>query len=888
MSWMHALRERLRPLFGRERLEAEMDEELAFHFEREVERNVAAGLGPREARRAARARMGGAIRPRERVRSLWRGIELGGLGQEVRVAARRLARRPGFSLAAIVTLGVGIGATTAIFSLVRSVLVRPLPYPEPDRLAIVWGTDRDRETWLSDRELIEYERATSSFETLGAYRSLAVNLTEDADPDRVTAAAITAGALEALGARTAAGRVFTAAEDAPGLDDVALLSHELWQRRYGGDPGIVGRNLTANGRRLAVVGVLAPEFRLPVDYRRERTADLFVPAAIDRTADLPWGDRSYHIVGRLRPGVSPAAATADLRAAVRGWVEQGWVENIDGGLDRDVVPLREFLLDDLRDPLFVLMGAVGFMLLIACANVAHLLLARAESRRAEVAVSAALGAGRLRLGRQLLVESGLLAAGGALLGLVIAIVGTRTAVALTPIRAIRLRGVELDPGVLLFAGLLTVAATLLAGSAPAFQASRVDLTAAMGGTRGTDHGGGRRRIRRLLLVGETALSLVLVIGAALLARSFAELSRIDLGFDPSNVLVFGVSLSSASYPEAERVDAFYRTLLDRLERLPEVERAGAVRLVPLRSSIGTWTVTVEGRQPPPSEFFEPHWQIVTPGAFEALGIGPVEGRLILDTDRADAQAVAVVSEAMASRFWPGESALGKRFHLGTLDQPWLEVVGVVRAPRHNAVVEEARAEMYIPHAQWPVARDGGPQRGMSVVVRTDGDPLAILPAVRRAVREMDAALPIAEPRRLADVAADALAEPRFTTALLGAFATLALLLAAIGLYGVTAYAVSRRTNEMGIRLALGARPGSVAGLVMREALVMVVLGLAVGGLGALWLTRFLSGELYGVSRLDPATFTLVPVFLLAAAALAAWLPARHAARISPVTALRAE
>lgn len=889
MSWIGALRERLRPIFDRERLEAEMDEELAFHLEREVERNIASGMSPRQARGAAHARMGGAIRPRESVRRLWRGIELGGLGQETRLAARRLARRPGFTLVAVLTFGLGIGATTAIFSLVRSVLARPLPYPDADRLVMIWNASRSPETWFSQRELIEYERATSSFERLGAYTTFDVNLTEDAEPERITAGSLTAGALSVLGARTVVGRVFTVEEDAPGRGNVALLSHELWQRRYGGDPEVVGRPITANGQRLRVLGVLRPDFRLPADYRAERPTELFAPLAIDRTADLPWGSRSYHIVGRLRPGVTPEAATEDVRAAGRAWERAGYVENLDGRFDRDAIPFDEFLLADVRTPLLLLMGAVGFMLLIACANVAHLLLARAESRREEVAVAAALGAGRFRLARQFLVESGLLAGVGTLLGIGIAALGTRAIVALTPIRTLHLRGVELDAGVLGFAGLLTIGTTMLAGLAPAVRLSRASLTSAIGRTRGADRGRGRTRIRRLLVTGETALSLVLVIGATLLARSFAELRGIDLGFRPQGVFVFNLALPASSYPETERVDDFYRTLIDRIAELPGVDRAGAARLVPLRGSIGTWSVTLEDRAPDPGESFEPAWQIVTPGYLETMGIERVAGRSIRPSDRADAPPVAVVSETMADRFWPGEDPLGKRFHLGTLDQPWLEVVGVVRSPRHNAVVEDPRVEMYIPHAQWPVARGGGgPQRGMSVVARTAGDPLALLPAARRIVREMDASLPIAEARRLEDVTADAVAEPRFTTLMLGLFAALALILAAIGLYGVTSYATSRRTNEMGIRLALGAGRSTVMGLILREALGTVAVGVAIGGLGALWLTRFLAGQLYGVSRLDPVTFAAVPALLLAVAALAAYLPARRASAADPASALRAE
>lgn len=888
MSWIDAWRERLRPVFGRGRLTDELDEELAYHFEREVEAQTAKGLDPREARRVAHARMGGAVRPSLRIRSLWSGFELGGLLQELRLATRRLRRQSGFSAIAIVTLGLGIGASTAVFSLVRSILIRPLPYPDADRLAVIWSHDRSVETHMSDRELLEYRLAARTFDGIAAYTDFEASLTEDAEPERVPAAAVTANALELLGARPTLGRVFRAEEDAPGADAVVLLSDELWQRRYGGDPAVVGRPMTVNGRRRTIVGVLPPRFRLPLDYRLDRPTELMVPLAIDESGSLPWGSRYLSLFARLRPGVTPEAASADLRGVARSWVEQGHIAAFESRYERDAVPIGTFLAADVRTPLLILLGAVGFMLLIACANVAHLLLARADARRSEVAVAAAMGAGRLRLARQFLTEAGLLAGAGAVAGLAIAWVGVRVSVLAAPVALFRLRGVGLDSGVLLFAGSLAVAATLIAGLAPAVDLSRVNLAGAIGGVRGADHGRGRRRVRRALVAAEAGLALVLAIGAVLLARSLGELRAIDVGIDGEGTIAFSLTLPAASYPDAAGVEDFVLELTDRIASLDGVASVGAARLLPLESDIGTYTITVEGREPAPGEDVAGAWQVATAGYIETLGIEMAEGRPLAATDVRGAPLVALVSRAMGGRYWPGESALGKRIHLGTADQPWATVVGVFVAPHHNDILEEPRAEMIFPHAQWNEA-GAGPRRDMSWVVRAvDPDPTVLVPTIRQQVRAMDASLPVADVRRVDEILANALAEPRFTAKLLGGLALLSVLLAGIGLYGVTSYATRRRTNEMGIRLALGARGGDVARLVLRDALISVAVGVAIGGAAAMWLTRFLAGQLYGVSRLDPVTFVAVPAVLLLVGALAAFLPARRAAAVSPVSALRAE
>ncbi len=889
MSWLDGLREKLRPLRDRMGLQSELDDEMAFHFEREVESNIGAGMDPRAAIRAARRRMGGAFIPAESIRGMWKGYGLGGLGQELRLAVRRLRRRPGFTVVATLTLALGIGANAAIFSLVRGVLIRPLPYEQPDGLAFIWSPERDTETHLSAKEWLEYRAALETFDDLATYTDFETSLTRDAEPERVRAAAVTPNTFPILGVRPLHGRLFRDEEDVSGVGTVVILSYELWQRRYGGDETVVGRTITANGVSANVVGILPSGFRLPLDYRLERPTELFTTSGIDPTSNLAWGNRGWFVFGRLASGVTPALATAEVRTVSSRWIEEGFVPETVGATDREALSVSDLLLAGMRTPLLVLMGAVGFILLIACANVAHLLLARSEARRGEVAVAAALGASRGRLARQHLIENGLLATLGAIVGVGLATIGLKLAVGMAPVALIRMRDVALDGTVLAFAAALTIGTTLIAGLAPALRLTRIPLTAAMGNVRGSG-GGGRGPVRRSLVAIESALAVILVIGAALLGRSFIELSQIEVGFESSNVLAGGLTVAAAGYPDPEDVGSFFRDLTERVGRLPGVEAAAAVRKIPLGESIGSWTITLEEPLPDPDENVEPDWQIVTAGYFDVMRVDIREGRALTSDDRAGGVPVAVISGAMADRYWPGESAIGKRFQLGTLDQPMIEIVGVAHDVTHNSLLEDPRHEMYLSHEQWPEMQGagGGARRTMALLVRTRGDPMASLAAVRGEVAAIDPSMPLANPQPLSIITGGALAEQKFTAGVFGLFAGLALLLAAIGLYGVTAYATSRRTNEIGIRIALGADRRNVAGLVVKEAIAVAGIGVIVGGIAAAWLTRFLETQLYGVSPLDTGTFVAVPAILLGVAALAAYVPARRAARIDPVTALRSE
>jgi predicted permease len=888
MSWIDALRAHMRPLVSRRRADRELGEEFAFHLEQERAKRIARGLPPDEADRQARVAFGGEERHREAMRDEWSG-PLSGIGGDVRNGVRRLRRSPGFAVAALLTLALGIGANTAIFTLVRAVLLEPLPYGNAGSLVLIWdgGGDQATDTWMSEREIVEYRRATGSFTQLAAYTVFNANLSEG-EPERVSAASVTPNIFATLGTLPRLGRPLDARDAVDGSDDAVVIGHGLWQRRFGGTADVVGRTIRVNGRPRTVVGIMPPDFRLPLDYRGARHTELWVPNVIDEANELPWGNRSYFIVGHLAPGVTPEQATSDIERAWAAWDAQGLVDG-EATPARRAIPLDDLLLRDVRPALLVLFAAVGLILLLACANVAHLHLARADARRRELATQIALGASGLRVARERLVESGILAIAGAALGIAIAWAGIRLTMIAAPVHVIRLRDVSIDPAVLAFTAVLIVTVTLLTGLWPALQAGRMRVGAAMAGARG-DITTVRRGFRRALIVAETALCLVPVLGAVLLARSFAELRSIDLGFSAESVLTARVDLPRATYGDSGVAETFFRRLTERASAMPGVASAGAVRILPLSSSIGEWSLTFEnpgyaGEIPNPSA----DWQVVTPGYLESVGIAVERGRTLRPSDDAGAPLVAVANETMAQRYWPGQDALGKRFHLGTLNQPWVTIVGVTRDVRRNSLTEEPRAEMYLPHEQFRTMKNGGfAQLGMTLVMRTAGDPLALAPAVRAAVRELDPALPVSEIRTFDAVVDESLAASRFATLLLGGLAALSVALAAIGLYGVLSFTTARRSREIGIRVALGARRASVTGLIMREGVVTGAFGIAIGLLGSFWLTRYLEAQLYGVSRLDPITYVVVPLFLLCVAALASFLPARRAARASPMTALRVD
>ncbi len=824
------------------------------------------------------------------------------LTQDVKLAWRRLRARPAFTLIAILTLALGIGATSAIFSVLRAVLLRPLPYDDPDRVVMVWNSWTGwPETWLSEPEVFDYRAGVSSFKQFAAYTTGSANLTGGRGPERVAVAQVTSEIFGVLGVRPVMGRGFLAEEGRSGGqrdtdvsgNTVAVIGHSLWQRRFGGDRDIVGRTILVNGNPRTVVGILPADLRLPKDYEVSEPAEVWLPLVLNPDSLEDRGSHYLFGVARLRDGATMARANAELRQVTQRWVQDGLVQR-ETQFIAFVRPVADVVLGGVRQALLVLVGAVVFVLLIACANVANLLLARSDDRGREIAIRSSLGASRRRLFTQLLTEALLLALVGGVAGIALAVLGIQVLLNLDPASVPRAEDVRLDPTVMAFTAIVTVLTGVLFGVAPALQLSRpagqgsslVDMIKEGGRTTS---GRTRQRFRRTLVIAEIALSVVLLIGAGLMIRSYAALQRIDLGYDPSNVLTMRMSLPALdnAQPDPARGVRFYRELQRRVEALPGVRSAGLVRLLPLTATMGDWSITIEGRTSVPGENPHGDWQVVTPGYFETMGLQLMRGRFLEPGDHENGMLSVVINETMAQTYWPNQDALGKRFRQGTADQPFFTIVGIVRDVRHNAVVEEVRTEMYHPHAQYPISVGFAPQ-SMTLVVKTAGDPLRSLDAMRSVVRALEPDVPVSEVQTMEQVVADAFSQPRFTTFLLVLFAVIALALAAIGVYGVISYAVAQRTHELGIRVALGASWGDILGLVLGGGAVMALLGIAIGTGAALLLTRLMRTLVYGVGTLDPLTFVVVPLLLATVALIACYVPARRAARLDPLVALRQE
>jgi putative ABC transport system permease protein len=812
---------------------------------------------------------------------------MGHLASDLRESVRRVSREPGFAALAVLTLALGIGANTAMFSVIRTVLLEPLPYGNAGRLVMIWNASDRGTTWLSIQEAVSYKRDTRTLEAFAAYAEGDANLTGGSDPERVRAAQVTPELFSVLQVRPLLGRAFTDAEGLPGGGSGVMLGYGLWQRRFGGDPSLVGRDIQVNGRPHTVLGVMPMAFKLPMDYERDRPTELWLPFVID-PADLgQWGNRLLLGVGRLRADATPATATSELRLLWKRWIDAGFIPNQRGNRgDRAAIPVRDLVTGNVRTPLLILSGTVGLVLLIALANVANLLLAKAAARSRELAVRAALGAGRSRLVMQLLVESLVLALLGGVAGLALAVGMVRAIAGMQAGTLPRIEEAAVDPLLLAFTCVTSLAAGLLFGLAPALQLSRFSLTTVLNeSSRGASAGRGRQRIRQSLVVIQMTLSVVLMLGAALLTRSLIELTHVPLGFDTTNVLTAQVQLPPAPYPTPGDVIRFYRELHGRLTQVPGVRGAGLARILPLSRTIGNWSITLESR--PFSAEENPHgdFQYATAGYFEAMGVHPVRGRLIERTDTENSQLIAIVNDTMARKYWPDEDAIGKRFHFGTADQPWLTIVGIVPTVRHNAIVEEPRAEMYVPHAQVSRARAGAP-RSMAVVMKTESDPQEFIAGLREVVRAIDPNLPIAEIRTMEEIEARALAEPRLTTWLLTGFAALPLMLATVGIYGTISLFVNDRSQEIGIRLALGAQRGTILKMILAQGAALAGIGIAAGIGAAFFLTRLLENVLYGVNARDPLTFAVVPLLLGAVALVASLTPAGRAARMDPVSSLK--
>lgn len=811
--------------------------------------------------------------------------------QDVKGAVRGLWKSPGFAVAALVTLSLGIGATAAIFSVVRAVLLTPLPYEAPDRRVMVWSkwVSFDK-TWVSSQEVADYRAASQTMTDIGFWTTTSQNLTGAGEPLRVGVGVISANTFDVLGARPLLGRGFVEAEDRPNGPPVAVLGFPVWQAQFGGDPTIVGRRIMLNDVPVEVVGVMPEGFRLPTDFTVDAAepTQLWRPLQIDAT-NLNRGSHSYYAAAALAPGQTPATATAELQAITTRLTEQG---EYHPGMQFTAfaVGLDEEIRGDVRPAMGLLAGAVGFLLLIACVNVANLLMVRGDGRLREMAVRTAVGAAPSRLVRQLFTESLVLAVLGAVLGLGLAAAALQVLVSLSSTILPPLAPVALDAPVIAFTLMLAVTTTLLFGLAPAIRTLHADLIESLReGSQNATLGGRRQRLRGALVATEVALAVVLVIGAGLMIRTLSALGAVDLGFNPDRVLTMRVAVPQAKYDTPEQVVRFYQQLMDGVRALPGVEAAGVVRALPLATTIGDWGLDIEGFEESPGRNAKGDWQVVSDGAFEAMGARLVRGRWFTSADTMASVPVAVINETMARTYWrEGDDVVGGRIRVGNPANPWVTVVGIVADERHNGVTGLVKEKFFIPHSQWHVATGGNLIRSAFVVARTTGDPMSVAGAVRDEVRRLDPTLPVANVRPMTEVVATSLATPRLTGFLLGTFAVIALALAAVGIYGVLAYLVSQRTQEIGIRLALGAGTSTVLAMVLRQGLVLAGAGVVAGLATAFLLTRFMQSQLYQVTPGDPLTFAVVTAALLLVSLLASYLPARRAMKVSPLVALRAQ
>ncbi|HEU5153122.1 MAG TPA: ABC transporter permease [Gemmatimonadales bacterium] len=812
--------------------------------------------------------------------------------QDLRFAARTLLRNRGFTLIAVLTLALGIGANTAIFSVLRGILLKPLPYQEPDRAVMLWshwkGWDK---TWLSGPEIVDYSQQSQVFSGLAPFDDGSFTLTDSGDPERVRGGLVAANLFSVLQVSPILGRTFTPEEDQPNGPRVVVLGEDIWRRRFNSDPTIIGRAIQLNAVPYTVLGVMPGDFRLPLDYSVDERTQLWTPLQLGVPDENDRGSHGLYAVGRLQAGVDPAQGQRLMDAFVIR-MKADHPQNYGAEFGVTLVSLPDQILGGIRPALVLLFGAVALVLLIACGNVANLLLARGEARQREIAIRTALGAGRRRLARQLLTESVLLSVVGGGVGILFAWWGVEVLPAINPSSLPRADAIGIDLSVLGATVVLSLVTGIVFGMVPAWQMLRDVHPELRENTRNVTTGRRGRSFRRILVGVEVMIAMILVTGAGLVIRSFHKLSTIEPGFEPHGVLTMRLSLPDATYPTRTAVAALYTRLFERLRALPGVQTAGAVAGLPLASIRGDWGITIEGYTPTdPTLGTQADWQVVRPDYFEAMGIPLKKGRWLTDADGSDAPPVIMVNEAMVQRYWPDRDPIGQRLHLNSsADSNWRTVVGVVGNVHHRGLTETPRPEMYLPHAQFfATAPDTVvPVRSMTLTLRVRGAPESLTGPVRQVLADLDRGLAVSDIRSLDDVVSRSIAAPRFTTALLSVFAALALVLAAIGIYGVLSFIVAQRTAELGIRVALGATASDVLRLVLGQGMRPVIIGLVVGLLAALALARVLQGFLFDVAQTDPGTYVTVTVVLSCAAILACYLPARRAARVDPMTALRAE
>lgn len=806
------------------------------------------------------------------------------LWQDIRYGLRSLLKGRGFTAIALLTLALGIGANSAIFSVVNAIVLRPLPYPNSERLMAIWGNLQrtgTAETEISAPEFTDFRQQAKGFEQIAAYSAAGVNLTGVAEPERLRGAIISANLFPTLGIAPQRGRNFLVDEDQFGSDQAAILSDSLWRRRFAGDPNILDKTINLDGRAITVVGIMPSGFAFP-----DRETEIWMPLALapDLLNENNRGSHFLNVIARLQTNYSQAQAQADLNALTARMSDEHR-STYPRGFSAEARSLHEDTVGNLRRAMLILLGAVGLVLAVACANVAHLRLANAASRHREIAIRAALGAGNGRILRQFLTESLLLSVAGGVLGLGLALWGIKILLALIPKETPRINEITLDYRVVLFTLSISVVTGLLFGLAPAFQASKTGLSEVLKeGSRGSA-GGRRLRLRNVLVVSEFALALVLLIGSGLIVKSFWRVQNVKPGFEPTHLLTLRLALPETKYDNFQKGTAFFEQLFTRLQSRPEVKAVGAINLLPFGGSGGDRSFSIED-QPVPDGQPRPDEQVrfVSAGYFTSMSIPLLRGRDISERDQPDTPPVVVANQALVQKFWPNQDALGKRISFSKRNPKWYEIVGVVGNVKHRGLDIEAKPEFYIPLMQ-PLFEDGT-WPPIYLTVRTTTDPESVVTLVRHEVAALDPDQPISNVLTMEERISESVAPRRFNMFLFSLFASLALLLAAIGIYGIMAFSVSERTHEIGIRVALGARRIDVLRMVLQNGFKLAVIGIGIGLLAAFAATRLMSALLYDVSATDPATFVIDALGLAAVALVACYIPARRATRVDPLVALR--
>ena len=897
MRWPSIVALRFRSLFRRHRVESELDLELRFHLEQQAAANVRAGMNPDEARIAALRAFGGVAQMAEECRDARAVRWLEDLMHDLRYSLRMLVKSPGFTVVAILTLALGIGANTAVFSVINAVLLRPLPYEQPQQLVKIWtrytGYDL-AQNWVSEPEYWDMRDSLRSYSDLAAFSTGGgANLTRNAsEPLRVTTTQATAELFPLLGVSPGLGRFFNHDEDQPGRDKVVVLDYGFWSSQFAASPQVAGQSIQLNGEAYTVIGVA------PKGFNFGGETNLWLPLALDRTKPANRGSHYLEVIGRLRGGTNPAQAQSELDSLVRKLAGE-YPNNYGGttGFGMFLRPLHEELVGDSRRSLLVLFAAVGFVLLIGCVNLANLLLARSSARSREIAVRTALGAGRGRLVRQLITESVVLAMVGGAGGVLLALASINALRALAQSSLPAATPISLDLRVLLFAAGISLLTGVLFGVAPALQMSRPQVAEALKDAARSSSGGSGQKMRGALVVAEISMALMLLVGAGLLVRSLQRLVEVSPGFQAEHLLTARLSLPATQYRDATAIDSFYREATQRLQALPGVQAAGMGTILPMtgRHSSGSTFVehtSVTGFQVSPifhAPNIEADVRYVTPGFFEAMRIPLLRGRRLTASDGANAPDVAIVDEEFAKRFWPDRDPIGERIATGAIANSnppvprWRTVVGVVGHVKNDSLDQQGREQTY-----YPVSQASFQVRSMYLAVRASGDPAALSSGVRGAVSGLDSTLPLYEVKTMDEWLQQSLAQRRFNMLLLVIFGALALLLASIGTYGVISYSVNQRTREIGIRMALGASRSDVLRMVVGGGVRLAGIGIALGAVLALLASRFLSTLLYGVRSADPPTFVGMAAILAISAFAAAYLPARRATRVDPVVALRNE